>query len=151
MQAFETACKLMDQHAAYILEHENHDLAITRSSSSLADPGLRVAFKCLNTPSKGSRHTDLSWTDRLYICHRQTNRFHICYQTEALTDTAFYSLGLIDDLELEINALYHRQTLTYLTTVSRYLGPCSEWSRGTLVLSHSTLKSWWAASKDCSV
>ena len=28
--------------------HENHDLAIARSSSSRADPGLRVAFKCLN-------------------------------------------------------------------------------------------------------
>ena len=27
---------------------ENHDLAIARSSSSRADPGLRVAFKCLN-------------------------------------------------------------------------------------------------------
>ena len=29
-------------------EYENHDLAIARSSSSRADPGLRVAFKCLN-------------------------------------------------------------------------------------------------------
>ena len=28
--------------------YENHDLAIARSSSSRADPGLRVAFKCLN-------------------------------------------------------------------------------------------------------
>ena len=28
--------------------NENHDLAIARSSSSRADPGLRVAFKCLN-------------------------------------------------------------------------------------------------------
>ena len=28
--------------------YENHDLAIARSSSSHADPGLRVAFKCLN-------------------------------------------------------------------------------------------------------
>ena len=28
--------------------NENHDLAIARSSSSCADPGLRVAFKCLN-------------------------------------------------------------------------------------------------------
>ena len=27
---------------------ENHDLAIASSSSSRADPGLRVAFKCLN-------------------------------------------------------------------------------------------------------
>ena len=28
--------------------YENHDLAIARSSSSHADFGLRVAFKCLN-------------------------------------------------------------------------------------------------------
>ena len=28
--------------------NENHDLAIARSTSSYADPGLRVAFKCLN-------------------------------------------------------------------------------------------------------
>ena len=28
--------------------YENHDLAIARSSSSPDDPGLRVAFKCLN-------------------------------------------------------------------------------------------------------
>ena len=28
--------------------YENHDLAVARSSSSRADPGLRVAFKCLN-------------------------------------------------------------------------------------------------------
>ena len=28
--------------------HENHDLAIARSSTYCADPGLRVAFKCLN-------------------------------------------------------------------------------------------------------
>ena len=28
--------------------YENHDLAIARSSSSRADPGLRVAFKCSN-------------------------------------------------------------------------------------------------------
>ena len=28
--------------------NENHDLANARSSSSRADPGLRVAFKCLN-------------------------------------------------------------------------------------------------------
>ena len=28
--------------------NENHDLAIARSSSSRADPGLRVAFKYLN-------------------------------------------------------------------------------------------------------
>ena len=27
---------------------KNHDLAITRSSSSCVDPELRVAFKCLN-------------------------------------------------------------------------------------------------------
>ena len=27
---------------------ENHDLAIARSSSSRADSGLRIAFKCLN-------------------------------------------------------------------------------------------------------
>ena len=27
---------------------ENHDLAVARSSSSRADPGQRVAFKCLN-------------------------------------------------------------------------------------------------------
>ena len=27
---------------------ENHDLAIEGSSSSRADPGLRVAFECLN-------------------------------------------------------------------------------------------------------
>ena len=31
-----------------ILENENHDLANARSSSSRADPGLRVAFKYLN-------------------------------------------------------------------------------------------------------
>ena len=31
-----------------ILNHENHDLAIARSSSSRADPGLRMAFKYLN-------------------------------------------------------------------------------------------------------
>ena len=30
------------------IKYENHDLAIARSSSSRADPGLRVAFKCLN-------------------------------------------------------------------------------------------------------
>ena len=30
------------------LIYENHDLAIARSSYSRADPGLRVAFKCLN-------------------------------------------------------------------------------------------------------
>ena len=28
--------------------YENHDLAIARSSSSRANPGLRLAFKCLN-------------------------------------------------------------------------------------------------------
>ena len=28
--------------------HENHDIAITRSSSSCADPRLKVAFKYLN-------------------------------------------------------------------------------------------------------
>ena len=33
-------------HALYV--NENHDLAIARSSSSRANPGLRVAFKCLN-------------------------------------------------------------------------------------------------------
>ena len=31
-----------------LYNHENHDLAFARSSSSHADPGLRVAFKCLN-------------------------------------------------------------------------------------------------------
>ena len=31
-----------------IYMYENHDLAIARSSSSHADSGLRVAFKCLN-------------------------------------------------------------------------------------------------------
>ena len=31
-----------------IILNENHDLAIARSSSSRVDPGLRVAFKCLN-------------------------------------------------------------------------------------------------------
>ena len=31
-----------------IIYYENHDLAIARSSSSRADPGLKVAFKCLN-------------------------------------------------------------------------------------------------------
>ncbi len=31
-----------------ILVDENHDLAIARSCSSHADPGLTVAFKCLN-------------------------------------------------------------------------------------------------------
>ena len=30
------------------IQYENHDLAIARSSSSRADPGHRVAFKCLN-------------------------------------------------------------------------------------------------------
>ena len=32
----------------WIIVDENHDLAIARSSSSHADPGLTVAFKCLN-------------------------------------------------------------------------------------------------------
>ena len=32
---------------ASLVKYENHDLAITRSSSSLSDPGLREAFKCL--------------------------------------------------------------------------------------------------------
>ena len=31
-----------------IYKYENHNLAIARSSSSRADPGLRVAVKCLN-------------------------------------------------------------------------------------------------------
>ena len=47
------------------ITNENHDLAMARSSSSRADPRLRVAFKYLNTPSKGSRHTDYTFvTDR---------------------------------------------------------------------------------------
>ena len=51
-------------------------------------------FKYLNTPSKGSRHTDYTFvTDRQITHLLQTDRFHICYRTEALTDTAFYSLG----------------------------------------------------------
>ena len=29
-----------------VIIYENHDLAIARSSSSCADTGLRVAFKC---------------------------------------------------------------------------------------------------------
>ena len=32
---------------ARIYIHENHDIAIARSSSSCADPRLKVAFKCL--------------------------------------------------------------------------------------------------------
>ena len=36
------------RHNLYMYINENHDLAIARSSSSHADPGLRVAFKCLN-------------------------------------------------------------------------------------------------------
>ena len=31
-----------------IIQNENYNLAIARSSSSRADPGLRVAFECLN-------------------------------------------------------------------------------------------------------
>ena len=34
--------------AAKFSRYENHDLAIARSSSSRADSGLSVAFKCLN-------------------------------------------------------------------------------------------------------
>ena len=40
LRILETCCQLY--------RYENHDLAIARSSSSRADPGLRVAFKCLN-------------------------------------------------------------------------------------------------------
>ena len=38
----------MKFHEVRIFRNENHDLANARSSSSRADPGLRVAFKCLN-------------------------------------------------------------------------------------------------------
>ena len=31
-----------------LILHENHDIALTMSSSSHADPGLKVAFKYLN-------------------------------------------------------------------------------------------------------
>ena len=31
-----------------IIANENHDIAIARSSSSPADPGLKMAFKYLN-------------------------------------------------------------------------------------------------------
>ena len=35
-------------YVCILINNENHDLAIARSSSSRADPGLRVAVKCLN-------------------------------------------------------------------------------------------------------
>ena len=38
----------VDRAVPSINYNENHDLATARSSSSRADPGLRVAFKCLN-------------------------------------------------------------------------------------------------------
>ena len=52
-------------------------------------------FKYLNTPSKGRGHTDFTFVTDRQISHlSQTDRFHIYDSTEALTDTAFYSLGL---------------------------------------------------------
>ena len=52
-------------------------------------------FKYLNTPSKGSRHTDYTFVTDTQITHLlRTHRFHICHSTEVLTNTAFYSLGL---------------------------------------------------------
>ena len=51
-------------------------------------------FKYLNTPRKGSRHTDYTFVTDTQITHLlRTHRFHICHSTEVLTDTAFYSLG----------------------------------------------------------
>ena len=51
-------------------------------------------FKYLNTPSKGSRHTNYTFVTDTKITHLlKTDRFFICYQTEALKDTAFHSLG----------------------------------------------------------
>ena len=41
-------CSAIIQLERHLEINENHDLAIARSSSSRADPGLRVAFKCLN-------------------------------------------------------------------------------------------------------
>ena len=43
---FETIFIYLSFHP--ILVNKNHDLVIEGSSSSPADPGLRVAFKCLN-------------------------------------------------------------------------------------------------------
>ena len=82
--------------------YKNHDLAIARSSSSRADPVLRVAFKYLNassqcsvaliyifkyphtgqwhwfkylnTPSKGSRHTEYAFVTETQISHLLPNR-----------------------------------------------------------------------------
>ena len=57
-------------------------------------------FKYLNTPSKGSRHTDYTFVTDRHISHlSQTEGFHIVYRTEALTDTAFYSLGFHPDFQ----------------------------------------------------
>ena len=38
-------CSVIIQLERHLEINENHDLAIARSSSSLADTGLRVAFK----------------------------------------------------------------------------------------------------------
>ena len=45
---FRLCAFLLCESQIEILRNENHDLANARSSSSRADPGLRVAFKCLN-------------------------------------------------------------------------------------------------------
>ena len=61
-------------------------------------------FKYLNTPSKGSRHTDYTFVTEGQISHLlQKDRFHICHRTEALTDTAFYSLGYVISTHKEGN------------------------------------------------
>ena len=82
--------------------NENHDLAIARSTSSRADPGLRVAFKCLNILKK-TAITHLS----------QTDRFYICYRTETLKDTAFYSLGFLFSKSMS-KQIYLRKAAEYL-------------------------------------
>ena len=79
-------------HRLGSFHNENHDLAIARQ------------------PSKGSRHTDYTFvTDRQITHLSQTDRFHICYWTEALKDTAFYSLGWFKRKRWNQNGVYLRR------------------------------------------
>ena len=70
---------------------ENHDLAIARSSSSHAEPGLRVAFKCL----KQSLHSNYQGTgyDRSVTDGHNKSPSEIIYTLNPRSDTANYRLG----------------------------------------------------------
>ena len=100
-QAFWISINMKMLKAVYV--YKKYDIALAMSSS-YADPVLGHCpgwgylnifkyphtgqchwFKYLNTPSKGSRHTDYTFVTDTQITHlSQTHRFHICYRTEAL-------------------------------------------------------------------